>query len=457
MESQPVPPEECLRSLTAAAWLRAFPGHDLLPDSLGVMAAANALVMLGLVAEARADEILAEHRAALEAKGVNPGRGVNAGELTVRPGAHEYWAARGDSVAALTDLPLRVLPAGVRLTATLPGQPAEICVEWLTLTRSGWRMTYRASGSRAKAEPETAGAPGLPRAAAEQLLAQVAVADDIGHRYELTRGGGGGWGRAGPDGWELHGVAATDPNLLGQPGWLEFRSPGTTATGTTAVGERVRIQPPPDVPVGTAEPPWPTPAEAFTEHLARIDGFNLNGSELTPDQTAGIVATVADCLLAVGALPASSPLLREPRAGGRGWQRQLAERWSGRAYQQAAVFRAPEHRGLAAELPLKHATAVIESVSARGGLVIVRLYGHPWVTGEYWPMIAPCFTVAATDENGNSYQGMPRSWHGGTSHQGSGEFWFWPPVPEACERLTVTVSTLWESAWADVDLPGRTT
>lgn len=432
------------------------------------MAAANALVMLGLVAEARAEEILAEHRAALEAKDVNPGRGVNAGELTIRPGAHEYWTARGDSVAALTDLPLRVLPAGARLPVTADGRPAEIRFEWLTLTRAGWRMSYRASGTRAATYQDTTRAPKPLSAAAEQLLAQLEVADDIGHRYELTRTGGGGWMRAGPDGWELHGIAAADPNLLAQPGWLEFRNAGRAGradnagragTVNTASGQRVRIEPPPDVPVGTAEPPWPTPAEAFIEHLARIGGFNLNGSELTPDQTAGIVATVADCLLAVGALPASSALLREPRAGGggRGWQGQLADRWSRRAHQQAAVFRLPEHRGLAAELPLKHATAVIESVSASGGLVVVRLYGHPWVTGEYWPMITPCFTVRATDTHGDSYRGMPAGWRGGTSHQGSGEFWFWPPVPQACERLTVTVSTLWESAWADVDLPGRTT
>jgi len=445
-----VPPGECLRSLTAEALLRAQPERELLPDSLGVMATANAFVMLGLVAEDRAEEILAGHRAALEAKGVAPGRGVNAGELTVRPGAHEYWTARGESVAALTDLPLRVLPAGARLQITVSGQPAEICFEWLTLTRSGWRMSYRANGSRAKAESEEAGAPQPPRIAAEQVLAQVTVTDDTGHRYQLTPGRAGGWLRAGRDGWELHGEAAAAAHLLAEPGWLEF--------GNTATGQRVRIQPPPDIPVGTAEPPWPTPAEAFIEQLARVNGMNLNGTELTPDQTAGVVATVADGLLAVGALPASSALLSEPRAGDQAWQAQLASRWSRRAWQQAAgtTFRVADHRGLAAELPLKHATAIIESVSAHGGLVIIRLYGHPWVMGEYWPMITPCFTVRAADDHGNSYRGMPGNWHGGTGHQGSGEFWFWPPVPEACERLTITVSTLWEAAWADVDLPGRT-
>ena len=295
-----MPPEECLRSLTAEALLRAQPDRELLPDSLGLMATANAFVMLGLVAEVRADEILAVHRAALEAKGVAPGRGVNAGELTIRPGAHEYWTARGDSVAALADLPLRVLPAAARLPVTVSGQQAEICFEWLTLTRSGWRMTYRAAGTWATAEPGAAeGDRRPPRGAVEQVLTQVAIIDDTGHRYQLTPGRAGGWLRAGQDGWELHGDASADPSLLAEPGWLEF--------GNTA-----------------------------------------------------------------------------------------------------------------------------------------------------WPMIMPCFTVRAADDQGDSYRGMPGSWQGGTSHQGSGEFWFWPPVPEACERLTITVSTLWEAAWADVDLPGRT-
>jgi hypothetical protein len=57
--------------------------------------------------------------------------------------------------------------------------------------------------------------------------------------------------------------------------------------------------------------------------------------------------------------------------------------------------------------------AAIESVSAHGKLVIVRLYGHPWGMGEYWPMITPCFAVQATDDEG-------------------------------------------EAAWADIGLPGRT-
>jgi hypothetical protein len=438
-------PEECLRSLTDDALLRATPGHALLPGSLAVMATANAFVMLGLVAEHRAEEILAGHRTALQAKGFGSTWGVNNGELTVRPGAHDYWTARADSVAELPDVPLRVLPAGVRLPVTLSGRPSEVCFEWLTLTRTGWRLSFRASTGIA---PRTH--PGPPGAAADQIMSQISVTDDARHQYELNGGGGGGR-RTGPDRWEWHGAALAAPSPAGKAAeWLEFVS---SAGGAR---QRVPIIPKPYTATGSSEPRWPTPAEAFIEPLARIDGFNLNGTVLTPDETASIVAAAAECLMAVGALPSSSIVLREARAGDQEWQALLANRWGRRAHQRAAEFRSPEHKGLVAELPLKHATAVIESVSAHGELIIIQLYGHPWVMGEYWPMITPCFTVDATDDRGNSYRGMPGNWRGGADHQGSGQFWFWPPVPEPCERLRMTVSTLWEAAWADIELPGRT-
>jgi hypothetical protein len=438
-------PEECLRSLTGEALLRAMPGHALLPDSLAVMATANAFVMLGLVPEHRAEEILEGHRTALQAKDLGGAWGVNDGELTVRPGAHEYWTARGDSVAELPDIPLRVLPAGIRLPVTVSGRRGEVCFEWLTLTRAGWRMSFRASTGGA---PRTS--PGPPGAPADQVMSQISVTDDAGHEYELNSGIGGWGGRTGPDRYEWHAEAVAEPNPAGQAAeWLEFVS---SAGGAP---QRVPIVPKPYTVTGTAEPRWPTPAEAFIEPLARIDGFDLNGTVLTPNETASIVATVAECLMAVGALPSSSTLLREARAGGQEWQALLASRWGRRAHQQAAEFRSPERGGLVAELPFKHATAIIESVSAHGELVIIRLYGHPWVMGEYWPMITPCFAVHATDDRGHSYEGMPGNWRGGANHQGSGQFWFWPPVPESCERLRVTVSTLWEAAWADIDLPGR--
>jgi hypothetical protein len=58
-------PESCLRSLTAEALLWAHPQRPLFPVSLGVMAMANAFVMLGLLPEPLAETILAEHRSAL--------------------------------------------------------------------------------------------------------------------------------------------------------------------------------------------------------------------------------------------------------------------------------------------------------------------------------------------------------------------------------------------------------
>jgi hypothetical protein len=54
--------------------------------SLGVMAVANAFVMLGLLPEPLAEAILAEHRSALERPGFGGGWRVTTGELTVRPG-----------------------------------------------------------------------------------------------------------------------------------------------------------------------------------------------------------------------------------------------------------------------------------------------------------------------------------------------------------------------------------
>jgi len=64
----PVRPEDCLRSLAAEALLCA-PHRPLFPESLGLMAVANAFVMLGLLPEPRAEAVLADHKSALEREG----------------------------------------------------------------------------------------------------------------------------------------------------------------------------------------------------------------------------------------------------------------------------------------------------------------------------------------------------------------------------------------------------
>jgi hypothetical protein len=211
------------------------------------------------------------------------------------------------------------------------------------------------------------------------------------------------------------------------------------------------------VATGTSGPPWPTPAECYLAALAPVTTISIATSgtvaEAAPEETANIVAMVADSLIAVGALPVTSTLLREFPGSGPGWHVQLAHRWGRRAHQQAARFRAAEHRRLVVQLPLEHATAVIESVSAQDDLVSIQLYGHPWVMGEYVPMITPCFQVGAVDDAGNEHEGMPGDWHGFPGHEGSGNFWFWPPVPQDRKRIWVTVNTLWEAAWADIELP----
>src|SRR6516164_11254823 len=105
MHGDPVNPEECLRSL-AAEVLRWAPHRPLFPDSLRLMAVANAFVMLGLLPEPRAEAVLAEHKSALERMGLGNAWGVTKGELTVRPGAHEYWQSRMARPGGLREVPL---------------------------------------------------------------------------------------------------------------------------------------------------------------------------------------------------------------------------------------------------------------------------------------------------------------------------------------------------------------
>src|SRR5690242_14733676 len=113
MRQDRVDPESCLRSLTADALLWAHPQRPLFPVSLGVMAVANAFVMLGLLPEPLAEAILAEHRSELERQGLGDSWGVTEGELTIRPGAHGYWQSRTAGPAGLREVPVLVA-AGVR-------------------------------------------------------------------------------------------------------------------------------------------------------------------------------------------------------------------------------------------------------------------------------------------------------------------------------------------------------
>jgi hypothetical protein len=427
-----------LRALTSEALRQAIPGQSLLPVSLGLQATANAFVMLGLLAERRAEVILAEHRAALEREGFGHLWGVAKGELTVRPGAHGYAEARMAGGAGLREIPLSVAAAGTRCVTAA----ADVRFEWVKQTPAGLRLSFHATGAARGSRPD---GPGTPLA---QALAEISVTDDTGHRYRLHSLGG--VLRSGPrdqSQWQERGQLTADPGPAGPAAWLEF--------GSLEGQARVVLPPSSQAATGRGDLAWPTAAENYLAALARVTSSSLSGAEISPQDTAGIVATVADALMAVGALPVTSGWLYTTAGTGPGWRAPLLNRWSQRAGQRIAGFRPQEHHGLAVRLPLEQATAVIESVSARGDLVSIQLYGHPWVMGEYWPMITPCFQVRAVDDAGQEHDGIPGGWRGLSDGQGSGGFWFWPPVDPDRTSLRVTVSTLWEAAWADIALPGH--
>jgi hypothetical protein len=391
----PVRPEDCLRSLAAEALLWA-PHRPLFPESLGLMAVANAFVMLGLLPEPRAEAVLADHKSALEREGFGNAWGVTKGELTVRPGAHEYWQSRMAGPGGLHEVPLLVAAAGV----CCPTSVAEVCFEWVKLTSTGWQLGFRATA------PDPGGNPAAPGAVIGQAVSEISLTDDAGQSHDL-RAQDVAWGRIldrQEQEWHGHVLVAADP--ASKPAWFEL---APTTAGTSG---RVALPSPAQVRVGRSDPPWPTPAEGYLAALAPVTTISIGTSgtvaEAGPEETAKIVATVADSLIAVGALPVTSTLLREVSGSDPGWHVQLAHRWGRRARQQAARFRAAEHRRLVVRLPLEHATAVIESVSAHDDLVSIQLYGHPWVMGEYVPMITPCFQVRAVDDAGDKTRGHAR-------------------------------------------------
>ena len=445
MPEDPVNPEECLRSLAAKALLWAHPDRPLFPDSLRLMAVANAFVMLGLLPEPRAEAILADHRSALEREGFGDVWGVTEGELTVRPGTDGYWQARMAGPGGLREVPLLVAVAGV----CCPTSVAEVCFEWVKLTSTGWRLSFRATAPDPDPYRNSPAPDAMGRA-----MSEISLTDDAGQSHDL-RAEGVGWSRdlsLGEQEWHGHVEVARDP--ASRPEWFEL---APTIGGGSG---RVAVPSPAQVPVGRSDPPWPTPAECYLAALAPVTSISIEArgtvAEAGPEETAEIVATVADSLIAVGALPVTSTLLREVPGSAPGWHAALAHRWGRRAHQQATRFRAAEHRRLVVHLPLEHATAVIESVSAQDDLVSIQLYGHPWVMGEYRPMITPCFQVRAVDDAGNEHEGMPGDWRGFPGGEGWGNFWFWPPVPSARKSIRVTVSTLWEAAWAEIKLPRAT-
>jgi hypothetical protein len=348
----------------------------------------------------------------------------------------------------------------------------ELTLTWATLTSGGAELRFSGAspGDARPPQPsqqlyrmvfsqERAGL-GL----ADAIRAGMSVTDNLGRRYRLRPGAWRSAPReAGQPGRRYDGEMRAEPEPAAgssEPGgtvsWLEF-----TAGPGPAV--RVVMTAPAETPTGSAEPPWPTPAECYLAQLSSTMSASISTDGTTVElDVAKIVAVVADALLRVGALSPRSALISgaAPASGiapgataaSAGWRQELKYRWGGQAWDRASAAE-PDRAALAVALPLQRATAVIENIAAHEDYVSIQLYGHPWVSGEYWPMITPCFQVRAVDDTGAEHEGVRGS--GGGTPEGSYEFWFWPPVAPEAKRIRVTVSTLWEAAWAEADIPGR--
>jgi len=415
--------------------------HDrLLATSSELQATATVLVMLDLMVEAEAEQILVGHQRALETLGVHP-QGVRDGELTLRPtSAYGFQAARRRPVESLTQHPVRVAAPGARVLLN----EFEVLVEWLVVAPGGVR-------GRAVIAASVDG--GLP---AGRLEVVIPCVDDTGSAHELRA-------RAGQRGvtvtpTSLTGAVATtacisvEPPLSVAAAWLELRPVGSPPV-------RIDLDPPATRLCGRSEPEWPTPAEWFLDTL-------LPAADTEPGATFGVgfditgalqvVGAVADALLAVGSLPATSPLLSGHLRPDRRWQHELTSRYRARAHEAFAAANQPRRVAtVGAAIPLQHAVCVFDAIVVQDRDVWMHFYFFPDAQGEYWPVSFRPMNVRATDDLGHQHHAVPASYWALPEHEGSGDLWLWPPLHPSASMLRLTVSTPWEAAWTEVSLiPG---
>ena len=444
-------PEACLRAL-AAPLAQAKSGHPLPVTRFSLEAVANAFVLLGLLSADRAEAILAAYRPVLEAAGFQVGRRI--GELAVQPATRAFQQARAAPLPSLRQVPLTTAAGPVR--CRLRGH--DITITQATLTPEGISLRFHGDP-----QPGESRRPPVSPDDIISATADLAITDDTGRTYLIPPGHAhaivsGQCSAPGGTRYIAEGDMLAVPDSAGCPGdspgvrWIEF----STTTGPPV---RLDLSSPAAVPVGLARPPWPSPAECYLAELPPPAPDWALGSDETGAvhlDPAAIVSAVAGALLAVGALPPDSPVLADLYG-------KLRDRWrpSPHAGQLAGMDRwASEEAGavasLAVRLPFERAAAAIENVTAREDLVSVQLYGCPWGTGDGWPLITPSFLVTATDDTGAEYAGsLSRCSVSIDTLEGGGTFWLWPPVDPRARQLRVTVSTLWEAAWALLDIPGR--
>jgi hypothetical protein len=401
-----------LRLLAAKATEQRSPASELVLASTSLYAVANAYVTLGLLGRAEADGVLSPVVETLRSKG--PG----SPQLSVAA-AHDYWQLRSRGPDGLSWVPRSVAVGPLRLV-----QPAaELTFDWLRLSLGGVRLQVEAIA--APADPS--------RRHAARALADVALTDSTGTEYQMYWDSGSGnhalW----------FGEAVATPAAPREVSWFEMRTRGSDDR------KRVVVRSPRPIGVGTYPPDWPTPAESY---LALF--WKQEPDPATGEGSRSVVAAVAEALLVAAAIPSQSPLL--PRTLGRqkrSLHPELPTTWP------SAVRRPTKpdvQIALGALLPFGHAAVVIEGLSAWGGDVQLHVYGWPWAQAERWPMTIPSFTVRAFDDLGGQHDGRLGGFRDYGGGEGHGDFTFWPAVGARVRTLHVVVSTLWESAWADIDI-----
>jgi hypothetical protein len=404
-----------------------------------------AFVMVGLLAAQEGETILGEIAARFDAVGARL-EGVAGGELTVGSEVASFWARRSRGADDLWAVPVRVAVPQLELTLGA----AAVFIDSLILTPAGLR-------GRGRAEARFAGE---AHGGLITRWSDLTAVDNRGRSYQLKSGGGvthierrGGAARW----WRWTGNWTSAPVMPADTAWLDVYAEGSEETARIVFSELLTV------PTGPADRPWPTPAETYLAGLAPAAlatdpgasfGVGLNNREATL-----VVAAVADALLAVGALPPHTTLLRSlpARASTPPWRRDGEQRGSHRAIGQQAAPGAPKPDvSVGATVPLEDCCAVVEYLSVVDEAVTLHLYISPDMRGEYWPVNVPCVTVDATDEHGAHYTTIAATyWSGGARGEGHGDRLVWPPVPADVKRLRVRISTFWEAGWADLPLPGR--
>jgi hypothetical protein len=169
-------PEAYLRGLTAPL-ASAREGSPLPVARFSLEAVANAFVLLGLLPEARAEEILAAQRPVLEAAGFRAG--LEIGELSLRRGAHGFQEARAVGTDSLRRIPLAVAAGPVR--GRLRGH--DLTITSATVTPEGISLRYQGVAREGDRRAGAASGEGMTEA-----ITELSITDDTGGTYLVLPG-----------------------------------------------------------------------------------------------------------------------------------------------------------------------------------------------------------------------------------------------------------------------------